>query len=154
MYTRPLPLEPSLQLPTDPTPLGCHRALGWASCMIQQLPTCYLLYTCLCICFNATLSICPTLFFPHCVHKSVLYVCASIAALQIGTSVSFFYIPYVCVNIWYLLFSFWLTSLCITGSRFIHLTRTHSNSFLLWLSNIPFCICTTTSFSIHLLMDI
>ena len=33
---------------------------------------------------------------------------------------------YVCVNIWYLIFSFWLTSLCITDSRFPHLTRTDS----------------------------
>jgi len=29
-----------------------------------------------------------------------------------------------------------------------------SMCFFLWLSNIPFCICTTTSLSIHLLMDI
>ena len=40
------------------------------------------------------------------------------------------------LNIWYLFFSFWLTSLCITGSRFIHLTRTDSNAFS-WLSSIP-----------------
>ena len=31
----------------------------------------------------------------------------------------------------------------------IHLTTTDSNSFLLWLSNILFYICTTTSLSIH-----
>ena len=39
------------------------------------------------------------------------------------------------LNIWYLFFSFWLTSLCITDSRFIHLTRTDSNAFS-WLSSI------------------
>ena len=33
-------------------------------------------------------------------------------------------------NVWYLSFSFWLTSLCIIGPRFIHLIRTDSNSFL------------------------
>ena len=27
---------------------------------------------------NATLSVCPTLSFPNCVHKSVLYICISI----------------------------------------------------------------------------
>ena len=32
------------------------------------------------------------------------------------------------VSIWYLSFSFWLTSLCIIGSRFIHLIRTDSNA--------------------------
>ena len=30
-----------------------------------------------------------TLSFPHCVHKSVLYVCVSITALQIDSSVPF-----------------------------------------------------------------
>ena len=42
-----------------------------------------------CICFHATVSIHPTLFFPCCAHKSVLYVCISIPALQIGSSVLF-----------------------------------------------------------------
>ena len=27
---------------------------------------------------------------------------------------------HICVNIWYLFFSFWLTSFCVTGSRSIH----------------------------------
>ena len=31
---------------------------------------------------NATLTICPTFSFPHCVHKSILYVCISIPSLQ------------------------------------------------------------------------
>ena len=49
---------------------------------------------------------------------------------------------------------FWLTSLCIIGSRFIHLIRTNSNLFFLWLSNIPLHICATASLSIHLSTDI
>ena len=36
----------------------------------------------------------------------------------------------MCVRIWYLSFFFWLTSLCIIDSRFIHLIRTDSNAFL------------------------
>ena len=48
---------------------------------------------------------------------------------------------YICVNIRYLFFSFWLTSLCIIGSRPIHLTSTDSNAFFLLLSNIPLYIC-------------
>ena len=36
----------------------------------------------------------------------------------------------LCFNILYLFFSFWLTSLCITGSWLIHLTRIDSSSFL------------------------
>ena len=35
----------------------------------------------------------------------------------------------MCVRIWYLSFSFWLTSLCIIGSMFIHLIKTDSNAF-------------------------
>ena len=47
---------------------------------------------------NAALSMCPTLSFPRCVHKSVLYICISIPVLQIHLSVPFFWIPYICVN--------------------------------------------------------
>ena len=36
---------------------------------------------------------------------------------------------YICVSIWYLSFSLWLTSICIIDSRFIHLIR---------MDNIPF----------------
>ena len=36
----------------------------------------------------------------------------------------------MCTIVRYLLFSFWLTSLCVIGSGFIHLTRTDSNAFL------------------------
>ena len=39
--------------------------------------------------------------------------------------------PYICVSILYCCFSFWLTSLCIIGSSFIHLIRTDSNVFFL-----------------------
>ena len=57
----------------------------------------------------------------------------------------------------YLSFSFWLTSLCIIGSRFIYLLRTDSNAFL-WLSNIPLCIkhwnfIMYYNFSIHSSVD-
>ena len=45
------------------------------------------------------LSICPTLSFPCYVHKSILFISISIPALQIGSSVLFFLIPYICINI-------------------------------------------------------
>ena len=38
---------------------------------------------------------------------------------------------YICISILYWCFSFWLTSLCIMGSSFIHLIRTDSNEFFL-----------------------
>ena len=48
------------------------------------------------------------------------------------------------VHIWYLFFSFWLTSLYVTGSTStsVKLTQMH---FFFWLSNIPLYIRTTTS---------
>ena len=39
---------------------------------------------------DATFSIRTTLSFPHCVYKSVSYICISIASLQIGSSAQFF----------------------------------------------------------------
>ena len=54
---------------------------------------------------------------------------------------------------WYWCFSFWLTSLCIIDSSFIHLIRTDSNVFYLMAEYI-LCICTTAFLSIHLLTDI
>ena len=66
----------------------------------------------------------------HLAHKSVLYVSFSIATLKINSSVPSFQIPYIYVSIQYLYFSFWLTSLCIMGSSFVHLIRTDSNAFL------------------------
>ena len=38
---------------------------------------------------------------------------------------------YICISILCWCFSFWLTSLCIIGSSFIHLIRTGSNAFFL-----------------------
>jgi len=105
------------------------------------------------LCFNAILSNHPTLSFSW-VQKSILYICVSFAALHVALLVPSFWIPYTCVEVWYLSFSFWLTSLCIIGFTFIHLIRTDSNAFLFTVSNIPLCICTTISLSIHLLMDI
>ena len=40
---------------------------------------------------------------------------------------------YICVSILYWCFSFWLTSLRIIGSSFIHLIRTDSNVFFLFI---------------------
>ena len=75
----PLPLEPPSNLPPHPTPLGCHRAPALGSlhhtANFHWLSLLHLvMFMFQCICFNATLSNHPTLSFPHCDHKSVLYV--------------------------------------------------------------------------------
>ena len=56
------------------THLGCHRASDLS--FLCQIPTGHLF--CTCSCFKGTLSIPLTLCFPHCIHKSVLYVWVSI----------------------------------------------------------------------------
>ena len=42
------------------------------------------------VCFNTSLSSHPTLSFPHCDQKALLYVCVSFAALQMGSLVPSF----------------------------------------------------------------
>ena len=48
--------------------------------------------------------------FPHSVHRSVFYVCISVVALQMDSSIPSFQVPYICINIKHLFFSFWLHS--------------------------------------------
>ena len=55
---------------------------------------------------------------------------------------------------WYLSFCVWLTSLNMTISPSIHVAANALFCSFLWLSNIPLCICTTSSLSIHLVMNV
>ena len=48
----------------------------------------------------------PCGFPPLGVHTFVLYICVSISALQTSSSVPFFQVPHICINIQYLFFSF------------------------------------------------
>ena len=54
--------------------------------------------------------------------------------------ITIFLNPYVYVNILYWCFSFWLTSLCIIGSSFIHIIRTDSNVFFFYSWVIFHCV--------------
>ena len=86
----PLPLGPSSHLPHHPTLLDSHRATLWVPWVIQKIPIGY--FTCGIVNFHVTLFIHLTFSFllsPH-VHRSVLYVCLSIAAMQINSSVPSF----------------------------------------------------------------
>ena len=75
--------------PLHPTPSRVSRSTELSSlCYIAASH--WLFYTRECIYVNATLSIHPP-SFPHCVHVSVLYMCVSVPALQIGSSAPFFY---------------------------------------------------------------
>ena len=82
-------------------------------------------------CFYAILLEHPTFAFSHRVPKSVLYIRVSFSVLHIGLSLPSFKIPCICISILYWSLSFWLTSLCIMGSSFMHLIRTDSNELFL-----------------------
>jgi len=88
-------------------------ATGWAPCVIPKLPISYLLYMVMYMlqCYSQFAP--PSLSFARCVHKSVLYVCVSIPALQVCSSVPFSLDSIYVINLQYLFFSFWLTSLCM-----------------------------------------
>ena len=89
-----------------------------------------------CSCFGHTLTwishgftCVPHLNPPSRLPKSVLYICVSFTVLHTGLSLPSFKIPYICISILYWSLCFWLTSLCIMGSSFIHLIRTDSHEF-------------------------
>ena len=85
----PLPLEPPSH-PPYPTPLGGHKAPSRSPCAMQLLPTSHPFYIWWCIYVHATLSLRPSLPFPPCVLKSLLYICVFIPVLPLGSSVPFF----------------------------------------------------------------
>ena len=87
-----------LECPTHPIPESL------TSVSPQSLKQSFLFYTWQCIYVNASLPSHPTLAFLH-VHMPLLYVCLSIPAWQISSSVPFFYITYIYVLIYDTCFS-------------------------------------------------
>ena len=70
-----------------------------------------------CIYVNAT-QFAPLTPSPF-VSTSPCSMSVSIPTLKISSSALFFYISYICINIWYLFFSFWFISLCLTESIYL-----------------------------------
>ena len=119
IYTYPLCLSlPPIPL-SHPAPLG-HRARGGTPHAIQHFLNSQLSYTWQCIYFNSL----PTFSSPCYIHKSVLYIHVSIPDLQINSSVPFFQIPCICVNMQYLIFLF-LT--CFTLQNRLYIYPHHQN---------------------------
>ena len=164
--------------PHNPTPLGHHRALSWAPCVIYcSFPLAiYFIHGSVHVStlrlqcggpgFNPWVGkVCwrrerlPTpVFWPgefqglyipwgrkrvghdwatlglrapsSAVSTGPFYTCASPSLPSNRFISTIFLDSNICVNIWYLFFSFGLTSLCITGFRFIHLSSMDSNLFL------------------------
>ena len=85
-----------LPAPSPSHPSRLSQSPGLSSCVLQQIPTGWLVYTWQCICFSATLSIHPSLSFPPCVHKSALHVWVY-CAIQTGSPAPFFQSLHVCI---------------------------------------------------------
>ena len=119
VYVRLRILIPS-HLPPHPIPLGCPRAPALSALLpppnLHQSSISHVVISML---FSQMIPPSPP---PN--------ICVSFATLRIGSSLSSFYIPCICINILYWCFSFCVSSLCIIGSSFIHLLRTDSNVFL------------------------
>ena len=121
-----LPLEPPSHLP--PYHILPHQAVTEKQ---GELPVAHsishllsVLHMVMCMFLYCSLNP-PHPLLPRCVHKSVLYVCVSTAALQIGPSVTSYQIPYAYLTIQHLPFSFSPAALCLKGSRFIYLIRSN-----------------------------
>ena len=106
-------------------------------CLLPHSPKVCSLHLCLFSCFTYDIihismsfsKIIPPLPSPT-ESKRLLYTSVSPLLSCIQGYLSKFYI-YMCVSIPCWCFSFWLTSLCIIGSSFIHLIRIDSNAFFL-----------------------
>ena len=135
VYIYPLPLEPPSHPPTShPSRISQSTKLSSLCCIAasHQLSTLHMVvYICQCYSLNSSHSPFPAVS----TSPSLLLHLYSCPANRFICTIFLDFI--LCVNIQYLFFSFWLTSLCITGSRFIHLTSTDSNLFLFIVSDIP-----------------
>ena len=122
----PPPSWPFFPPPTPSHPARLTQSAGLSSLShtanSQWLPIlCMVMYMFPSYSLNSSQPLPPTL------HPQVCSLCLHLHChpKDRGSSVPFFYIPCTSINIWYLSFSFWPTSLC----RFIHLIRTESNAF-------------------------
>ena len=128
LHIFPIPTPPpaSLSIPSLWV-LPVHQPWALVSCIQPGLVICFTLDSILVsVLFSQNISPSPS---PTESKSLILYICISFSILYIGLSLPFFKIPYICVSILYWSLSFWLTSLCIMGSSFIHLIRTDSNEF-------------------------
>ena len=75
--------------------LDHHRTFSSVPYSIQQILVSYLFYTqqCIYVCPNLPIHLTPLSPFGN--HKFVLYICDSISALQINSSLPFFQIPHI-----------------------------------------------------------
>ena len=109
-----------------PSPPGCcYTTPLWVPRVTQPLPTGSLPYTwkCKLPCYSLHTSHLFPPPQPLCPCVSSLCLLLHCCPVNNFTGTSSLDPIYICISICYLSFSFWLTSLCIKGSRFIYLPR-------------------------------
>ena len=119
-------------------------------CHIATAHQLSILHTALCICWGCSRHLAHSLLPTLCPQVHSLHLCLHSFPKNNFLNTILLDSIYIYINIRYLFFSFWLTSVCTTGSRFIHLTRPDSNLFFYMADIIPLYMCTTSSLSIHL----
>ena len=123
----PDPLPTSLSTPSVWV-FPVHQPWALVSCIQPGLVVCFTLDSNLFQCYSLRSS------HPHLLPQSLkvysVHVCLFFC-FAYRVIVTIFLKFHICISILYWSLSFWLTSLCITGSSFIHLIRTDSNEFFL-----------------------
>ena len=131
------PSHPELPsyLPPQPIPLSCPSALDLSALIhasnlhwsaISHMVT-YMFQCC-------SLRSSHPCLLPQSPIVCSLHLCL-FCCLTYRVIITIFLNSIICVSILYWWFSFWLTSLCIIGSSFIHLIRTDSNELFLMVVN-------------------
>ena len=152
------PPNPEPHLPPHPIPLGCPRALAlsvqlhasnlhWSSILYMLI---YMFQ------YDSLITSHPHLL-PHssivCSLHLCLFCCIAyriIVTIFLNSIYIYIYALIYCISV-SLSDVFHSVQQAPVSSTALELTQM---DYFLQLSNIPFCICTTTSLSIHLLMDI
>ena len=152
VYIYPLPLETASHCPLPLLPLDHHRAPSWLPVLDSSfLPALYLTHA---RAYTLVLlsQLAPLLpLTPPQVHSLCLHLC-SCHANRFITIICLDSIDVLIYNICFSLFD-WLHAVCQALGSLTLLQTTQFYSFLC-LSNIPLCICTTSSLSSHPSMDI
>ena len=116
--------------PSSLIPLGCLRALALSALLHASnlhWPSTLHVIIYMFQCYSLKSS--HPLLLPHSPKVCSLHLCLFCCLIYRVIIIIFLNYIYICVNILHWCFSFWLTSLCIIGSSFIHLIRTDSNAF-------------------------
>ena len=87
-----------------PSHLGHHRVLSRVPCAVEQVLIAYLFYSRVCTSVPIFQFV-PPPPSPFSIHRFVLYIRVSISALQISSSVSFFYTPHILAILYDICFS-------------------------------------------------